>query len=143
MLQLDQCGRCLPDYILLSIAKSANCFPLLSTISIIGACRLTDDGLARLALSAPTLESLNLSQCSLLTFKGIETLATTSGSILKELHLDDCQCIDPMLILPALKKLEHLEVLSLAGIPLSDDFIEEFISVQGHKMKELILRDCV
>lgn len=145
MLQLDQCGRCLPDYVLLdTLAQSANNFPALITVSIRGACRLSDVGLKSLVSSAPAIRSLNLNQCSLLTFSSIDTLANSLGSNLRELYLDDCQSIDAMLMLPALTKLEQLEVLSLAGIEsVCDEFIREFISIRGHNMKELVLTDCV
>lgn len=117
--------------------------PALSSLSITGACRLSDSGLKALVSSAPTIRSINLSQCSLLTSTTIQTLANSLGAVLKELYIDDCQRIDIMLALPALKKFEHLEVLSLAGIQsVSDDFIGEFLATRGHTIKELILDDC-
>lgn len=145
MLQLDQCGRCMTDYLLMPpfdlLSKG---LPLLTTVSLKGACRLSDAGLKALVSSAPSLRSINLSQCSLLTSTSIGTLAVTLGSVLRELYIDDCQGIDAMLILPSLEKLEHLEVLSVAGIPtVCDDFIWEFVSVHGHTMKELVLTDCL
>ncbi|XP_052182272.1 uncharacterized protein LOC127794966 [Diospyros lotus] len=145
VLQLEQCGRCLPDYILsTTLARSPNAFPALTTISLKGACRLSDVGLGALVASMPTLQSINLSQCSLLTSDGINTLSNSLGSALRELYLDDCQCIDPMLIVPALSKLVHLEVLSLARIEtVCDDFISNFIAFRGHNIKELVLTDCV
>ncbi|KAF2304102.1 hypothetical protein GH714_027229 [Hevea brasiliensis] len=49
-----------------------------------------------------------------------------------------------MLILPPLKKLEHLEVLSLAGMQtVCDGFVNEFVVACGHNMKELVFKDCV
>ncbi|PON41285.1 Leucine-rich repeat, cysteine-containing subtype [Parasponia andersonii] len=145
VLQLDQCGRCLPDYVLLAtLAWSANNLPALTTVSLRGACRLSDVGLKSLVFSAPALRSLNLGQCSLLTSSSIDALADSMGSVLRELYLDDCQNIDVMLTLPALKKFEQLEVLSLAGIEtVCDDFLMEFISIRGHNMKELVLTDCI
>lgn len=145
VLQLDLCGRCLPDYVLVTtLALSANNLPALTTVSLRGGCRLTDVGLKSLVSSAPAIRSLNLSQCSLLTSSSIDTLADSYGSVLRELYLDDCQSIDAMLTLPALKKLEQLEVLSLARIEnVCDEFIREFISIRGHNMKELVLTDCL
>lgn len=144
VLQLDQCGRCMPDYILHStLARSSNCLPALTSLSLSGACRLSDVGLAALVSSAPALRSLNLSQCSLLTSSSIDALAISLGSVLRELYLNDCQNINALLILPALKKLEHLEVLWLARIDnVCDDFIKEFITARGHNLKELVLTDC-
>ncbi|KAJ6407273.1 hypothetical protein OIU84_010722 [Salix udensis] len=114
VLQLDQCGRCMADYTLLAtLARSPGSLPRLTTLSIRGACRLSDAALSSLVSSAPALQSLNLSQCSLLTSA-------------------------------TLKKLEHLEVLSLSGIQTIDDnFLREFIISRGHNIKELVLTDCV
>ncbi|XP_030530491.1 uncharacterized protein LOC115740960 [Rhodamnia argentea] len=144
VLQLNQCGRCLADYaISSSLAKSANSLTALSTVCITGACRLTDVGLRTLVSAAPAIRSINLNQCSLLTSTSVETLANSLGSVLKELYIDDCQSIDAMLTLPALKKFEHLEVLSVSGMQsVCDDFIREFMFAQGHHMKELVLGDC-
>ncbi|CAB4318521.1 unnamed protein product [Prunus armeniaca] len=117
VLQLDQCGRCVADYILHStLARSSNCLPALTTLSLSGACRLSDVGLSALVSSAPALRSLNLSQCSLLTSSSIGTLADSLGSVLRELYLNDCQGIDALLILPALKKLEHWRKLTDSSV---------------------------
>ncbi|XP_031106934.1 uncharacterized protein LOC116011672 [Ipomoea triloba] len=144
VLQLDQCGRCLPDFTLLAtLARLPNSLPALTTISLKGACRLSDVGLSALVSSAPSLRSINLSQCSLLSSNGIKCLSDSLGSILKELYLDDCEAIDCSLVLPFLLKLEHLEVLSVAGIPkVCDDFVIEFVTQRGHNMRELVLKDC-
>ncbi|KAM3741533.1 hypothetical protein ACB098_07G002400 [Castanea mollissima] len=114
VLQLDQCGRCMADYVLPStLARSSNSLAALTTLSLSGACRLSDDGLSKLVSSASALRSLNLSQCSLLTSS-------------------------------ALKKFEQLQVLSLAGIQnVGDDFLKEFLTARGHNIKELVLADCV
>ncbi|XVF35126.1 hypothetical protein REPUB_Repub18cG0117900 [Reevesia pubescens] len=144
VLQLDLCGHCLPDYILLStLARSSNSLPALTNLSLTGGYRLSDDGLSALVSSAPALRYVNLSQCSLVTHSSIDTLATSLASVLLELHINDCQSIDAMLILPALKKLEHLEVLSVAGLEsVTDGFIKEFIIAQGNGIKELVLTGC-
>lgn len=145
VLQLDQCGRCMADYTLLAtLARSPGSLPRLTTLSISGACRLSDAALSSLVSSAPALQSLNLSQCSLLTSASIDTLADSLATSLRELYINDCQSIQPMLILPALKKLEHLEVLSLSGIQtINDNFLRGFIVARGHNIKELVLTDCV
>ncbi|XP_058078242.1 uncharacterized protein LOC131226651 [Magnolia sinica] len=144
VLQFDLCGRCLPDYILReTLARSPNNLPSLITISLRGAYRLSDDGLTALVSSAPLLKSVNLGQCSLLTSAGIITLAEKLGPLLRELYIDECQSVDAMLILSALKKLKHLEVLSVAGVPnVCDKFVRELLSGCGPNMKELALADC-
>ncbi|KAK4265602.1 hypothetical protein QN277_026631 [Acacia crassicarpa] len=144
VLQLDQCGRCTSDYVLLdTLAQSPKQLPRLTSLSLRGACRLTDRGLCSLVPCVPALRSINLSQCSLLTSACVHALADSLGSLLKELYLDECLNIDAALIGPQLQKLEHLEVLSVAGIPtVSDDFIVNFVVDRGHNLKELVLRDC-
>lgn len=144
-LQLYQCGRSIFDIVLLStLARSSNSLPALKSLSLTGACSLSDVGVAALVCSAPALQSLNLSQCSFLTFSSIDSIANSLGSTLRELYLDDCLKIDPMLMLPAMNKLQHLEVLSLAGMEdVCDKFIQEFLTAGGRNLKELILTDCV
>ncbi|KAM0030701.1 putative leucine-rich repeat domain superfamily [Helianthus debilis subsp. tardiflorus] len=108
VLQLDQCGRCLPDYVLYdTLTHFPSKLSALTNISLKGACRLSDAGLNALITSASSLRSINLR------------------------------------ILPALFKLQHLEVLSISrSETVNDSFITQFVAVQGHKMKELVLADC-
>ncbi|KAL0345032.1 UNVERIFIED_CONTAM: hypothetical protein Sradi_4334500 [Sesamum radiatum] len=145
VLQFDQCGGCMPDYTLYAtLARSPNSLPALTTISLKGAYRLTDAGLSMLVASAPSLKSVDISQCPLLTSEGICFLANSLRLVLRELCLDNCQGIDAMHILPALLKLENLEVLSAAGIStVCDYFVSELASVHGCRMKELVLADCM
>lgn len=145
VLQLDQCGRCLPDYVVVdTLARSPKQLPNLTSLSLGGACRLSDGGLRALVSSTPTLRSINLSQCSLLTSASLHILAESLKTLLKELYLDHCLGIDAALIVPALMELENLEVLSVAGIPtVCDTFVKDYIVARGHNMKELILKDCV
>ncbi|KAI3836070.1 hypothetical protein MKW98_016374 [Papaver atlanticum] len=144
VLQLDLCGHCLPDYALRPVlAQSPNSLPALSSISLRGACRLTDGGIKSLVASAPSLCSVNLAACPLLSSTSIMYMADALGSVLKELYLDDCQNIDMMLSLPAIQKLEFLEVLSLADIEtVSDDFVSNFVTVCGRNLKELDFSGC-
>lgn len=134
----------MPDYVLkATLARSPNSLPALTTISLKGAYRLLDVGLSALVVSAPALRSINLSQCSLLTSDGIIIIADSLGSVLRELYIDNCDNIDAVLSLPALLKLEHLEVLSLAGMEtVCDDFLCKLVAVRGQHIKELVLSDC-
>lgn len=145
VLQLDLCGRCMPDYILNgTLARSSHRLPSLATISLKGAHRLSDIGLTQLAVSAPALQSINLSQCSLLTSQGISDFVSCFESTLRELYIDDCQNIDATIILPALKKLKCLEVLSVAGIEtVCDNFVIGLVKARGINMKELGFANCV
>ncbi|KAF3341289.1 F-box/LRR-repeat protein 4 [Carex littledalei] len=143
-LQLDLCGRCLPDYILrASLASAPNSLPSLTKLSLKGAYSLSDDGLAAIISSAPLLSSLNLCQCSLLTSEGITYLADNLGPALRELYIDNCQNVCAMSILPSLKKANCLEVLSMAGISsVSNKFVRELIPVCGSTIKELNFAGC-
>ncbi|KAG8657233.1 hypothetical protein MANES_03G053200v8 [Manihot esculenta] len=145
VLQLDLCGLCMPDYVLYTtLARQSYTLSKLATLSLRGAHRLSDSGLSALAASAPVLQSINLSQCSLLTSSSINDLASHFESTLRELYLDDCQNIDAMLILPALKKFKHLEVLSVAGIrTVRDGFVIAMAETCGMNMKELVFANCV
>ncbi|KAL1326082.1 hypothetical protein AAHE18_13G203200 [Arachis hypogaea] len=145
VLQLDQCGRCLADYVIYAtLAQSRGHLPRLTSLSITGACRLSDLGLRALVSSAPALRSVNLSRCSLLTSSGIFHLAESLRSLLKELYLDECNGIDAALVLPALLELEHLEVLSVASVKtICDEFVKDYITARGHNLKELVLQNCV
>ncbi|XP_076920371.1 EIN3-binding F-box protein 1-like [Bidens hawaiensis] len=144
VLQLDQCGRCLPDYVLYATLNNLpNKLSALTNISIKGACRLSDAGLKALVTSASALRSINLGCCSLLTSDAIIILADKLGSVLKELYIDECFGIDAKSIFPALLNLQHLEVLSMSrSESVNNSFITQFVAVQGHKMKELVLADC-
>ncbi|XP_042044047.1 uncharacterized protein LOC121789731 [Salvia splendens] len=144
VLQFDQGGACMPDYVLHStLARLPNSLPALTAISLKGAYRLSDAGLNMLASAAPSLKSVDISQCPLLTSEGICSLASSLRLVLRELYIDNSHGIDAMLILPALLMLGNLEVLSVAGIlTVSDDFVSEFVSTHGSRMKELVLADC-
>ncbi|XP_043719514.1 uncharacterized protein LOC122667321 [Telopea speciosissima] len=144
VLQFDLCGRCMPNYILrTTLAQSPNTLPALATISLKGACRLSDVGLKALVASAPALRSINLGMCSFVTSDSINILADSLGSSLRELYIDDCQNVDAMMILPALKKLAHLEVLSVACVRnVCDDFVSELVAVHGPNMKKLSFLGC-
>ncbi|KAG2307135.1 hypothetical protein Bca52824_026883 [Brassica carinata] len=141
VLQLDQCGRCMPDYVLPStLARSPKNLPMLSSLSLSGACRLSDVGLRALVSVAPAITSINLSQCSLLTSSSIDMLSDSLGSVLRELYLNECQSIDLNLILTALKKFEKLEVLSLVDLPsVRGRLLREFVTARGEALKQLIL----
>ncbi|XP_078160926.1 uncharacterized protein LOC144556446 isoform X2 [Carex rostrata] len=143
-LQLDLCGRCLPDYILrASLASAPNSLPSLTKLSLKGAYSLSDDGLAAIISAAPLLSSLNLCQCSLLTSEGITYLADNLGPTLRELYIDNCQNVCAMSILPSLKKANCLEVLSMARISsVSNKFVRELIPVCGSTIKELNFAGC-
>ncbi|KZV57406.1 hypothetical protein F511_35156 [Dorcoceras hygrometricum] len=145
VLQLDHCGVCMPDYVLpATFAHSPNSLPALTSVSLKGAYRLSDTGLSSLVSSGPSLKSVDLSQCPLVTAEGILCLSNSLRSVLRELYIDHCQGVDAMVSLPGLLELENLEVLSVAGIhTVCDDFVCEVVSVHGCRLKHLGLADCI
>ncbi|GFQ00039.1 F-box/LRR-repeat protein 7 [Phtheirospermum japonicum] len=145
VLQLDLCGQCMLDFAFKDVlSNSSFSFSSLAIVSLRGACRLSDSGLKDLIISAPSLQSINLGHCSLLTANAVNLIADFLGSNLRELFIDDCQKINPMLILTAFKKFTCLEVLSVAGIhSITDQFINEMVTVCGRNIKELDLADCI
>ncbi|KAK4338597.1 hypothetical protein RND71_043084 [Anisodus tanguticus] len=144
VLQLDLCGQPTLDHVLsTTIAPASNSLPNLAILSLRGASRMSDRALETLVTSTPFLQSIDLGQCSLLSHTGIDIVAKSLGSILKELYIDECQSIDAILILPALEKLEHLEVLSVAGIhSVCDQFVSELLAARGQNLQELDISDC-
>lgn len=144
VLQLDRCGRCMPDYVVFStLARGQNSLPSLTKLSLKGAYSLSDKAVAAIVSSAPLLNSLNLCQCSLLTSEGIINVLDKQALLLKELYIDECQNISAMSILPSLKKVKCLEVLSMAGIPsVSNKFVHELIPVCGSTIFELNFAGC-
>lgn len=145
VLQLDLCGQCIyGDSLFKTIAQSPNSLPDLAIISLKGACRLTDIALKELVASTPALRSINLSECSLLTYSSIFHLAAYLGPTLRELYIDNCHRIDARIIAPAIFEFKHLEVLSVAGIQtVCDEFVVEIIDKCGRNIKDLDLADCV
>ncbi|OIT40251.1 PREDICTED: uncharacterized protein LOC109237046 [Nicotiana attenuata] len=144
VLQLDLCGQPTLDLVLgKTIAPASNSLPNLAILSLRGACRMSDKAMEILVTSAPSLQSIDLGQCSLLTHTSIDIAANSLGSMLKELYIDVCESIDAMLILRALEKLEHLEVLSVAGNhSVCDQFVSELLTPHAQNFKELDFADC-
>ncbi|GAY37504.1 hypothetical protein CUMW_029500 [Citrus unshiu] len=90
VLQLDLCGRILTENVITNTIVTQNfSLPALTTISLTGAYQLTDFGLSKLARCASALQSVNLSQCSLLTNEGINLLVKHLKSTLRVLQLTD------------------------------------------------------
>ncbi|PWZ57429.1 hypothetical protein Zm00014a_007385 [Zea mays] len=74
-------------------------------------------------------------------------LPTTLAKVpnfLRELYIADCTNVDAMAILPALQKINHLEVLAMFGIQsLCDKFVKGLIPVHGSSLKELAFAGCL
>jgi len=134
----------MPDCVLqATLARLPNTLASLTTVSLVGAYRLSDDGLDALVTSAPLLSSVNLRGCSLLTSGGIISLAVKLKTTLRELYLDDCQDVDAMMILRELRNLTFLETLSIARIQnVCYKFIFSLVIRLGRNLKELALADC-
>ncbi|XP_076929471.1 DNA repair protein rhp7-like [Bidens hawaiensis] len=105
---------------------------------------LSDDTLKPLLVSAPLLQSINLSQCTLLTHTAIQIIHQYLKNSLKELYIDECPRIDVSISAFSFITFEHLEVLSVAGIKtVSDGFVRFFTRSCGKKLKGLNLAGCV
>lgn len=112
----------------------------LVSLSLKGAVQLTDKGLGFIVQLAPTLGSLDISQCPLVSATGINVLSIWYGKTLEKLYVDDCTGIDAMAMLPALLKFMNLQVLSVAGnYSVCDEFVRHFLAVRGRRIKELVL----
>ncbi|PSS19327.1 F-box protein like [Actinidia chinensis var. chinensis] len=144
VLQLDLCGQCvLGESLRRTLGRSPHSLPALAIISLKGACRLTDAALEELIASAPAIQSINLSHCSLLSYGSINILAFSLADTLRELFIDNWQKLEALHISPAIKKFKRLEVLSVAGIQtVCDEFLIEIMTECGQNMKELDLADC-
>ncbi|KAK9076867.1 hypothetical protein SSX86_005201 [Deinandra increscens subsp. villosa] len=145
VLQLDYCGQCsFDDIIPKSLARSPNSLPFLGILSLKGAARLSDNTLKPLFISAPLLQSINLSQCTLLTHTAIKIVHHYLKDNLKELYIDECPRIEARHSVFSIMKLNQLEVLSVAGIEtISDEFVTLVTLSCGQKLKELNLAGCV
>lgn len=145
VLQLDLCGQCMLDIAFKSMLdRCLSSFSRLAIVSLRGSCRLSDDGLRILVLSAPLLRSINLGQCALLTSDAVKFIADVLGSELRELYIDECHKIDARQSLPAMKKFRHLEILSVAGIhSINDCFVNEIVTAFGQTLRELDFADCI
>lgn len=131
------------ETIIETLARSSSSLPNLGIISLRGACRLSDEALEVLVKLTPALCSINLGENALLTHVGIHHLANALGTSLRELSIDNCSRIDARHIASALKKFEHLEVLSVAGIPnVCDRVVSDIITACGRNIKDLDLSDC-
>lgn len=145
MLQLDKCGSIITDETVYdTLAKPGNSLSKLTSLSIAGAYDLNNEGLELLVSSVTALRYINLTKCVRLTATGLDILADSFGSTLKELYIDGFNLINAKGILKALKRFKQLQVLSLAGIrDLSDAFIKDYIMACGRNLKGLVLKDCV
>lgn len=104
---------------------------------------MSDEALQVLVKLAPALCSINLGENALLTHVGIHYLANALGTSLRELFIDNCSRIDARHIASALEKFDHLEVLSVAGLPnVCDRVVSDIITACGRNIKDLDLSDC-
>lgn len=144
VLQLDLCGQCRLDIGFRNIlSRCSSSFSRLTILSLRGACRLSDNGLRDLVMSAPLLRSINMGQCTLLTSDSVNYIADILGSNLRELYIDECLKIDGKQILQAFKKFRYLEVLSVAELQTIDDhFVKGLVNSCGQSLKELDFANC-
>ena len=63
--------------------------------------------------------------------------------VIKELCLESCQQLEAFNIFPALKKMQKLEVLSVAWVAgVTDEFVSELLAYLGCDLKDISLFGC-
>lgn len=85
----------------------------LASLGVVGAPRLTADGLARALESLPPLTEVDVSGCRSLTDVGLQAMARHSGHTLQRLHAAACPALTRSGVHRALASLSVLRVLDL------------------------------
>ncbi|CAN8300933.1 unnamed protein product [Cochlearia groenlandica] len=144
VLSLDLCGRAMTENSITEFLKgSPEGFPSLTTLSLQGSFCLTDNALALISRSAPLLQLINLSECSLFTSRAVEILADNFGSTLRGLNIGGCQGIKPSNVFKrSLSRFERLNSLSVAGLESVHDVVVEFLTSRGSNLTHLSLASC-
>jgi DNA repair protein RAD7 len=145
VLILDLCGRSMTDYTINQFFKRApNGFPSLTTLSLQGAFCLTDNALLLISKSSPLLQYINLTECSLLTYRALRILADKFGSTLRGLSIGGCQGIKKHKgFSSSLYKFEKLNYLSVAGlVSVNDGVVRSFFMFRSSILTDLSLANC-
>ncbi|KAG7551439.1 Leucine-rich repeat cysteine-containing subtype [Arabidopsis thaliana x Arabidopsis arenosa] len=145
VLILDLCGRAMTDYTINEFFKRApNGFPSLTTLSLQGAFCLTDNALLLISNSSPLLQFINLTECSLLTYRALKILADKFGSSLRGLSIGGCQGIKWYKgFSSSLYKFEKLNYLSVAGLDsVNDGVVRTFFTFRSSNLTDLSLANC-
>lgn len=145
MLTLDLCGRAMTENAITEFLKrSPHGFPSLTRLSIQGAFCLTDNGLALISKSAPLLQYINLTDCSLLTSEAVKILAKNFCSTLRGLNIEGCQGIKrSTLFSSSLNKFKNLNYLSVSGlISINDGSVIPFFMFCSSNLTDLSLAYC-
>lgn len=140
-LELGMCGRGMSDATARALATAgAGCYPVLTSLRLGGAYRLSDGALAALLPCAPALASLALPQCSRLEGAAIEALPRLAPQ-LRELDLTECAGLSCATLLAALSGLKQLEGLVLDGVVEADDALLAQLP-EGTPLRRLSLAHC-
>lgn len=144
VLDLGMCGRCLCDRVLSStIATHPASLPALTAASFSGAFRISDSAVASLTSSAPTLSSLTLRHCPLLTSAAFHSIASHVGASLKKLSLEGCSQLNAEQLAAAVLEMPAVESLALVGQEeLQDCHVESILIALGPRLGELNLAKC-
>eukprot|EP00249_Psilotum_nudum_P017534 c26376_g2_i1 orf=2-2341(+) len=144
VLELGNCGRWFSDQCVSAmVARSNGSLPSLYTVSLRGAYRLTDNGLADFVRATPVLTSLDLTDCSYLSELGIQIVADCLGSNLNKLCLDGCKQLNVSKMLLVLLNMRQLQSLSLANVAgMCDELVSELAVHLGLTLQELSLAHC-
>ncbi|THU74311.1 hypothetical protein C4D60_Mb04t32020 [Musa balbisiana] len=137
VVQLDLCGRCLPDYVLRgTLAQYPHSLPSLTTICLKGAYRLSDDGLNAIIHSAPSLRSVNLK----LSSASVKTISAYC-SRLCAIDLRNLNRLNDSAIGYLANGCRSLQKLKLRRSAFSDEAVAAFLEASGGSLIELSLNN--
>ncbi|KAK9831384.1 hypothetical protein WJX81_008255 [Elliptochloris bilobata] len=136
-LELGMCGRGFGDDTAATLA-GVGPLPVLRSLRLGGAYRLTDAGLAPLLRRAPMLEALALPQCSRLDGAFLVALP---GS-LRALDLAECRGVGKDALLAALAQAPNVAELALDGNPEVDDAALAAIAQACPHLRRLSVANC-
>ncbi|RVX05376.1 DNA repair protein rhp7 [Vitis vinifera] len=156
VLQLDQCGRCMTDYVLrATFDMLSNGLPALTTVSLKGACRLSDAGLRALVSSAPmhrcyaySIGSGETRMLEVLSVAGIQTVCddfiwefiSVHGPTMKELVLTDCSRLTDFSLKAIAETCPELRALDLGNLCKLTDSAFGYLASGCQAMQTLKLR---
>ena len=146
-LELQHCGRGLSDSVAATFASTYAAhggLPLLHTVRLGGAYRMSDDGVASLLSAAPRLRTLALNAVCRLTGHGVDTICAGVGESLTSLDLSHSnQLKDADVRGGLIDGLPALERLNLAGLEnLTAKLLMDIAVAKGTQLTSLDVSDC-
>ncbi|CAN8244265.1 unnamed protein product [Cochlearia groenlandica] len=143
VLNLGLCGRSMTESaVLVFLDRFPSGFGSLTTLCLQGAFSLTDKALLLLTMSSINLRFIDLSCCSLLTYRALKTLADRFEYTLRGLNIEGCQgiVVDSHYAFKKFRVLNYLSVLGLESI--SAGSVVEFLTYRGSNLTDFSLGSC-